>query len=736
MTSTQNFSQDFLLEIFTEELPHGSLDPEEGECCRIAEALEKKFTSLQIPFNGKTFFLTPRRIAIIFHDMVGILPIQEKVTQGPPLSLCFKSGKPSPALNGFIKNFPSDSVFLNDENIKSVESIPVFLEKEDSPPGLYRRTINKTEFVIHYRCFPKRKITSILLNAIPEVLEKITFTKSMYWGNKQGPFLRPIRSLLALWGKEVIPFTFFGLTAGRHTWGHRFLSSGQISISEASLYQEILYREKVIVDPKERLQVILKGVEEIEKSKRVKALNKSKVASIVSRLTEYPIPVYAEVDPQLIKIPREVVVSEMVEHQMYFPVENNGKLTSGFILTTNGIHTSEVIAGNRNVLSSRLNDGIFLFQEDIKAGLEKLSRKMERILFEKTLGSYGEKCSRIAQLALLVQKQAGDFFSGIDDKTITVLSRLIKYDLASGMVYEFPHLQGIMGKYYAEQLRDVSFHGVKLDQEIANAIREHYLPLSSQGEMPSSRLAVLMSIADKLDNLLGLFAVKLIPTGNNDPYALRRQGYGIIRLLTENQIMVSLDTVLEKGAMIYKDFRQDDWVKDVSQFLEKRFKTYAKDCGFTSDESEAVSLDMNPYDRHLKMKVLHQERSTPEFINLLAGLKRIINITEKNSSQETVSYTINKETIEKHLHENAEKNLLKTHLEIKSRRPSLTQLQNYSELIRLYYRYPTALELFFNDIMVNVEEKELRHVRLSLLREIKNEINGFSNIDKIKMTDK
>lgn len=736
MTSPQNFSQDFLLEIFTEELPHGSLDPEEGECRRVAEALEKKFTSLQIPFNGKAFFLTPRRIAIVFHDMAEVLPIQEKITQGPPLSLCFKNGEPSPALNGFIKNFPSDSTSLNNGSVKSVESIPVFPKKENSPPGLYRQTIDKTEFVIHYRCFPKRKVTSILLNAIPEVLREISFTKSMYWGNKQGPFLRPIRSLLALWGEEVIPFTFFGLTAGRHTWGHRFLSSGQISISEASLYQETLYREKVIVDPKKRLQIILKGVEEIEKSKRVKVLDKPKVAPIVSRLTEYPVTVYAEVDPQLIKIPREVVVSEMVEHQMYFPVEDNGELTSGFILTTNGIHTSEVIAGNRNVLSSRLNDGIFLFQEDIKVGLENLSRKMERILFEKTLGNYGEKCSRIAQLALLVQKQAGDFFSGIDDKTITVLSRLIKCDLASGMVYEFPHLQGIMGKYYVEQLSDVPFHGVKLNQEIADTIREHYLPLSSQGEMPSSRLAVLMSIADKLDNLLGLFAVKLIPTGNNDPYALRRQGYGIIRLLNENQIAVSLDTVLKKGAIIYKDFRQDDWVKDVSKFLEGRFKTYAKDCGFASDEAEAVSLDMNPYDRHLKMKILHQERSTPEFINLLAGLKRVVNITEKNSSQEAISHSINRKTVEKYLHENAEKNLLKTHLEIKSHRPSLTKSQNYSELIKLYYHYPKALELFFNDVMVNVEEKELRQARLNLLREIKDEINSFSNIDKIKMTDK
>lgn len=790
---------DFVFELFCEELPHGSLHPEHGECRKIFNAVAEGFRNAGIGFTASKFYLTPRRIAGYFSGVPTTLAAQEIKHPGPPVKIGFKDGKPTPALKGFLKKFlpeghkPPETLaaipqWQNDQNEQSGGG-------NSKASGVYRRNESAGEVLFYYEYREARSTRALIGEILTTAFVGASFEKSMYWGEKQGPFLRPVRSILSLLGEEVVAMTFLGIRSGNTTEGHRFLSNGPgpVVISSASKYQEILNNHKVIVDPDERLALILDGIKKIETQQGLKAVAVNQVAQICAALTEYPIPVLAEVDPALINIPPEVVMQEMIEHQKYFPTfknkqnnDNNDskpELSNTFIFVANGIHTPTVTQGNVNVLASRLSDGIFLYQEDLKTGLSAMIKKSHKILFEQHLGSYGEKAERLFKIIQVLAKHSlrvREIIAGYSSAELKVIVDLLKSDLASQMVFEFPHLQGIMGKYYVEEaiknaqdINELNLSGTNHvhAEDIATTIKEHYMPLSAKGELPSNPLGVVMSLAENLDNLLGLFAVGLFPTGSNDPYALRRQGYAAVRLIIENTLMLPLHPLLKElgeaspgyngyippnkvtGVAGVRENHKGTWLIKLQEFILSRYQTFSKDAGLEIDETEAgINPNLDLLTGFELSKIIKAEREKPEFIALAHALKRIENISEdtvkaemkpEETSDSVGSIVIANEHKQhlQHFSEPAELELLKVHEQIVKAVSSISSISlskeslanRFFKLFEQLYTYNKPLNNFFEQVFINVDNENVKRARIFLLLGVKSQILQIFDPRKVQV---
>lgn len=697
-------TDDFLLEIGSEELPATFVTIG-------ADNLEKSMRHLlekeEISFERISTFATPRRIAVYVHQLAKGKATRTTEKRGPSLEQAYDSdGKIKPAGEGFFRSINIAAPTMEAIKAKSIE-------------GLEVRQIKGVDYLYANIQIPGRATASILAERLPALIINLEFPKKMRWGNLDITYARPIRWIVSLFGQHVIPFLMGNIISGNESRGHRQLSPKTFSIAKAQDYQTALAKQKVMANIQERRSSILGQLEEIEKSHDCQALAKEKVIAQVVNLVEWPYLTVASFNQNFLNAPKEVLISEMVEHQKYFPLgKPDGTLLPLFVITANIPATGQIREGNQKVLSARLSDGVFLYEHGLKASLEEFNEKLKHVIFQKELGSVFDKVQRIVAHARTLQKALN---IGNQD-LVTRAALLCKADLATEMVYEFPELQGTIGRYYALAQKE--------DPEVAEAIDEHWMPRGENAPLPQSKTGIIISLADKIDNLLGCFSIGLKPTSSSDPYALRRQVLGIIKILIHGQYRVSIQDVLMECAGHYPDAvmrNKKECVQDILSFITNRVKTVFLDDGFRKDEIEA-SLSggvTDIYDAYCRVDALHKFRkSGDQFASLYEVYKRA---KGQLANQQTFPFSSSL------LVEPAEKALDQLLNKLQDSFNQSLKKHQYDESYTLIAQIQPALATLFDDVKILADDPKIRENRLALLQRVFglfSEILDFSKIQE------
>ena len=708
---------DFLLEIGVEELPHGYLD---GSRNSLQLAFEKKLTHLTLGYESIEAYSTPRRLTLFIKGLDKKQKDHQIYRKGPLSAAAFKDGNITSVGEGFFRSC-GVSDFPKLENILEKKVLAgVFCQEDHGKVFLYHASKKKSEH------------TGVLLEQfLPEILKSLPFPKSMRWADLEVAFYRPVKWLLCLLGKEIIPFEFARIVAGNKSFGHRQLSPKAGFFVTTENYIETLEDKGVFLDQERRKEKILHQIENLEKetASLVTPAFKKKLLPKVTNLVEYPHAVCCEFDEEFLNLPEEVLISEMVEHQLYFPLhKKDDSLSNQFIVIANINNTLNVKKGNEKVLVSRLRDGKFLYEQDLEIGLSVMGEKLKTITYQKDLGSYADKVARTKSLAkFLCRSQNLDKSeapSAYEPGVLKVIS-LCKNDLASNMVYEFPTLQGIMGGYYARE------EGLSLEESAA--IPEHYLPTSPNGKLPSGKLSSMVALTDKWETIFSCFSIGIIPTGSHDPYALRRMAFGIIRIIIENKMFFSLKKFLKKKTNIYQDFlnrgrhfeSEDLYRAAILHFITNRTKSHFKEYNFSPDVIEAsVGKEVDDiYVSFMKASSVTKLKEQPFFTECTEMIKRIKNILR----EEKVLGSPSPELFEK----SAEKDLYDFYQKIKNNIESHINNNEFSKAFLEFKEISQVLGNFFDNVLVNVENKAVRLNRLRLLNLINKLVGNVLDFDKL-----
>ncbi|WP_295161462.1 glycine--tRNA ligase subunit beta [uncultured Brachyspira sp.] len=683
--------KDLLIEILVEEIPadfayHASIS--------FKKIIENMLNGYGIAFKSAVSYTTPRRLSVIAEDVQEKSKDEVAEFRGPLFESALKDGALTKAGEGFLKAHNIEPALI--KNINESESF-------EKP---YIKEINGKKYLFVKQKKKGIETKKLFEEVLEDIISKIDFKKKMRWGNKDFAFVRPIRNVLALFGNEVIKTSVAGMETSNKTTGHRLLSPEFTEIKNPKDYEKTLLEKHVVVSREKRLENIINQLENIEKEFGYEAVSKKKVSEIVVNLVEEPYLITAEFDSKFLEVPKEVLTSEMIEHQKYFPLcRKDGTLTNLFIITSNQPETPQIIAGNIRVLTARLSDGRFLYQEDIKKGMDEMNERLETLMFRKELGSVADKVKRIEKNSeLLIKLLKYDK----DRDNILKAVKYMKSDLVSSMVYNFPELQGIMGGYFAESMN--------LNDDIALAISEQYKPLYASGSIPSNDTGKAIAILDKMDNIVSGFYVGDIPTGSQDPNALRRQALGIINILIKSKKHISLKTLIEDAVNSMpkeaKNNKSLDLVKDIFEFFKSRFEN---DINFSKDSVAGVlSTEIDDmYDAYLKIEAIDAFRNKNDtlFSNLLIVFKRVKNII-KYSEDVKLDELLLKEDTEKFLYSVYKEKLKEVNKLMKNREYEET----FSELAGLY----EPLDKFFKDIMVMAEDEKIKNNRIALLSSVDN----------------
>ena len=643
---------DFLLEIGSEELPATFVPIGIDGLKRSIVALlkEHKLEHGQIEVYG-----TPRRLAVIVHDLVHGLEEETVERRGPSAAVAFDDdGNPTKQCLGFLK--------------------ATGLEKDqlETRDGYLFASVTK----------PAISTFEILGTHLPSLILHLHFPKTMRWNRLDITYARPLKWIVALFGKKTIPFHLGTITAGRISYGHAQLDRKEITISKPSDYLSDLKKHKVLVNHLERKLSILDQLAAIEQKDGVHALHTEKVLAEVLHLTEWPMLTTATFSEAFLKVPDEVLTSEMVEHQRYFPLTRNGALTNTFVITADNTPNETIKAGNVRVLSARLADGTFLYEQDLKTGMAAFHEKLSSIVLHKELGTIADKVKRLEELA---PKLAHELNLGSPDHAKQAAT-LCKDDLASELVGEFPDLQGTIGKYYA-------LHE-KQPEEVAIAIEEHYLPKGEKGPLPASPTGIALALADKIDTLTSYFSIGLKPTSSSDPYALRRCAIGLLKILIENGLSIDLE----------------NYIKDLD-FITGRAKSVFEEYGFAKDEIEASLRGhvRDPYDQYCRVKEMHAFRESQLFPKLYEVYKRA-----KGQLAKAASGTLDPSLLQ----EEAEKALYAHYDQTKSDFKQALEQKEYAHCYAHLASFQEPLSTFFDEVKVLADDPAVQKNRLGLLSTI------------------
>jgi len=489
---------DFLLELLSEEIPARMQEKASADLQRLFEA---EIAKAGLAADGIEVYATPRRLALIARGLPVATQAVSEETKGP------KASAPPQALEGFLRK-----------------------------TGLTREQLTERDGVLFAIVEkPGRATADVLAEAIPAIVRAFPWPKSMRWGKASAStaslrWVRPLQGIVALLGEDVVPFEIDGLRSGATTLGHRFHHPGQITIGSAKDYAEKLRACHVILNPAERRGIIEGSARALAEARGLSVIPDAGLVAENAGLTEWPVPLLGDFDPAFLEVPREVIQLTMRTNQKYFAcVDKAGKLAPNFICTANIVAEdggAAIVAGNRKVLAARLSDAKFFWEQDLKVTLEDQAKKLDQIVFHEKLGTVADKVDRVASLARWLVESG--VVKGANPDHAEQAARLAKADLVTGMVGEFPELQGLMGGYYA--------HAEGLPHEVSEAIRDHYKPVGQGDEVPAAPVTVAVSLADKLDTIVSFFAIQERPTGSKDPFALRRAALGVIRTLVEHKI--------------------------------------------------------------------------------------------------------------------------------------------------------------------------------------------------------
>ena len=708
---------EFLLEIGTEEIPARMIDGAREELARRTAELLVRERLVSSP--AVDTFSTPRRLAVLARNVAAQqADVQEQLT-GPSLKVAFKDGTPTSAAQAFARKAGI-----------SVNS----LEKVSTPKGEYlAATVQKKG----------RAAAEILAELLPKEIAGIYWPKSMYWRSKSAErFVRPVRWIVSLLDGEVVPVEFAGVSAGRASQGHRILSNGSVAIDRPADYAAALAKSYVTVSSAEREQRIRKTLDAATRTVPGARWREDKpLLDAVVNLTEFPSVILGSFDPEFLSLPAEVLVTVMRDHQKYFALEDaDGKLSPHFlaVLNTDSDPDGLIRHGNERVLRARFNDARFFWDTDQKISLRQRVEMLKSVTFQKDLGSYFDKTSRIQKLGSLVSEVLREAGVAVRPGVVFKAAHLAKADLTTELVKEFTELQGIVGGLYAKaQQLDPALPKATADA-IGDAIYHHYQPESMDDNVPPTLEGAVLAISDKADTITGMFALGLQPSGSKDPFALRRAANGIVKILAEHKLPLSLSKLFADARIEYRGTEAEahfdqsvDFHPAVAAFMRERLEFYLRDFrGFAYDVVNAVLAagSDDVVDAIARAEALTQVRGLPDFESVAAAFKRINNIIKQAKEKEFETDT-NFEYLPDCPHE---EKLLAGRAELLALRfkRAYSERDYADALIQLSTLRPD-IDLFFDKVMVMVDDEGVRANRLALLQTLLREFSTIADFSEI-----
>ena len=682
-------------EIGTEEIPAFDLA---GAVKQLSTMVPSLLDDAAIPHGAVKIFSSPRRLIVIAEEIPEATEEKNEVFKGPSAKIAFDAeGNPTKAAQGFARG-------------KGVD--PSSLVVEDG--YVYARTHT-----------PSVNVASLLSSVLNKIIHGLSWPRSQRWGVQSEYFTRPVRWIVALFGNEVIDFTFAGLVAGRTTYGHRFLAPGPFEVADADSLVDVVRSASVIPSEAEREQVIREGVAKAEAETGFTAVLHPKTLVEVINLTEYPTVLVGTFDEEFLKVPEEIIVDAMLVHQRYFPLyDKDGKLTNRFIVVSNGdpACAETIVDGNERVVRARLYDAKFFYDEDLKQPLEFYVDHLGEVVFQEKLGTMLDKTNRIQRLADHLAEDAG--LAGQDLSDVERAARLCKADLVTSAVVEFTSVQGVMGSYYAAASGETA--------QVAQAIEQHYRPRFAGDEAPDTVVGKIVAIADKLDTVCGLFAVGQGPTGSSDPFALRRSAIGIVAMLSgkdavEVSLVAAIDAALASYAQQGIEFDTDAVRRDVIEFFITRTKVMMRDAGNSIDAIDAVLSAgiQEPVELINRVSALEAARSEqPEvFEDLATAYARANNLCDSKLGTE----------VNEGLLSEAEQALVRAVGQAESNVASALENNNYAAALSELAALRKPIDLFFENTMVMDEDQALRENRLRLLNSF---VAVFANVADFALLSK
>lgn len=688
-------AKDLLLEIGLEEMPANVVTPSR---IQLEEKVIKFLDEHHLDYETVQSFATPRRLAVKVTAIPEKQADVEEEVKGPAKKIALDAeGNWSKAAQGFVRGQG-----VTTEDI-------VFKE------------LNGVEYV-YVTKFTKGQSAKEVLTKLNDVITSLTFPVTMHWANYDFEYIRPIHWIVALLDDEVIPFKVLDVTTGQTSRGHRFLGD-DVTFQHANEYEAKLKEQFVVVQPNERKQMIVDQANALAAEKNWQLALDEELLEEVTNLVEYPTAFVGSFDEKYLSVPDEVLVTSMKEHQRYFDVRNDqGLLMPHFIAVRNGdnVHLENVIKGNEKVLIARLEDAEFFYNEDKKLTIEACVEKLKNVTFHEKIGSIYEKMQRVALIAQIIGRKVGLSEDELED--LKRASEIYKFDLVTNMVGEFPELQGIMGEKYA------LLQGEK--PAVATAIREHYLPTSSEGELPETAIGAVLALADKLDSVFSFFSVGMIPTGSNDPYALRRQTYGVIRIIEDKgwtfplvQLQTEVDEAVNQDVEKYGVLLNEGQA-EVVEFVKARLRQLLMTKNVRHDIIDAVvsaeQADLSKL--FASANILKSRFEDQNFKPSMEALTRVINLAKKG--QELLGDT--EEGIDPSLFENkAEKELYQAVNDLSEAFATRTIAENYEALVNLR----PLIDAYFNETMVMVEDEKVKQNRLKQLMQIAKMALSIASLD-------
>ena len=682
-------------EIGTEEIPAFDLA---GAVKQLSTMVPSLLDDAAIPHGAVKIFSSPRRLIVIAEEIPEATEEKNEVFKGPSAKIAFDTeGNPTKAAQGFARG-------------KGVD--PSSLVVEDG--YVYARTHT-----------PSVNVASLLSSVLNKIIHGLSWPRSQRWGVQSEYFTRPVRWIVALFGNEVIDFTFAGLVAGRTTYGHRFLAPGPFEVADADSLVDVVRSASVIPSEAEREQVIREGVAKAEAETGFTAVLHPKTLVEVINLAEYPTVLVGTFDEEFLKVPEEIIVDAMLVHQRYFPLyDKDGKLTNRFIVVSNGdpACAETIVDGNERVVRARLYDAKFFYDEDLKQPLESYVDHLGEVVFQEKLGTMLDKTNRIQRLADHFAEDAG--LAGQDLSDVERAARLCKADLVTSAVIEFTSVQGVMGSYYAAASGETA--------QVAQAIEQHYRPRFAGDEAPDTVVGKIVAIAGKLDTVCGLFAIGQGPTGSSDPFALRRSAIGIVAMLSgkdavEVSLVAAIDAALASYAQQGIEFDTDAVRRDVIEFFITRTKVMMRDAGNSIDAIDAVLSAgiQEPVELINRVSALEAARSEqPEvFEDLATAYARANNLCDSKLGTE----------VNEGLLSEVEKALVRAVCQAESNVASALENNNYAAALSELAALRKPIDLFFENTMVMDEDQALRENRLRLLNSF---VAVFANVADFALLSK
>ncbi len=698
--------KDLVLEIGTEELPPSCI--REG-VAGLKVLLEKNIKSNRIDFGGVSVFHSPRRITAYIKDLGLLQRSEEKVVTGPPKNISIgPDGKPNQAALGFAKSLGIDASDLEEIEIKGKGT---YLGKKIVRKG--------------------KKTTEVLPGILKDTILSVTFKKQMYWGDYGTRFIRPIRWLLVLFGNEIIEFDIENVSSGRFTYGHRTLNRSPIKIEDAKDYFRILEKEgNAIVDPRKRSDMIrtqIKRIEEEEWKGKSRSFVDGKLLEEVVDLVEMPNVLVGEFPPDFLYIPADILMEAIQYHQKYFPVlDNRGKVTTDFLIVQNGrSDNGDIKKGNERVLKARLSDAAFFYEQDKKHDFSHWEKKLEGVIFYFGLGNMKDKQDRLKKISLYI---AGKLEGNIKSPGSTVkedlekASTMCKCDLVTNLVVEFPELQGIVGREYSKERGH--------SDSVTNAVFEHYLPRFAGDDLPGTDTGRILSLADKIDTITGMFMVGNIPSGSEDPFALRRKASGIVRSMLEGNYDIDLKDLIIFNMKLYSDSFElkkstgEDNVEKIFDFIIARQRFLLEGQNKRMDILDAVlgSGVRSITDIDMRFKAIGEFILKNDIKSIVWPMSRSQNIIIKKKFTHIDEGLF----IEEH-----EKKLFKSLKDVLDGKDALILNKDYPELLREMERFGKVIDVFFDEVLVMDKDPLVKANRINILKEVVDYYLNMADFSKL-----